>query len=64
MDAANRALLHAYMARTTWRRAIRELAVSERTIRAALDSRRIRVASARAIRLAIALNMQPTEPQS
>jgi hypothetical protein len=63
MDAATRATLRAHVARIGWRHAVRDLGVSERTIRAALDSRRVRVASIRTIRLALYMAAGPQEPQ-
>jgi hypothetical protein len=54
VDGETRAALRAFVDRVGWRPAIRALSVSERCIRRALDNRRIRIASATQIRLALA----------
>ena len=55
IDAATRTRLRRHVAAVHWRRAIRDLGVTEGVIRRALTGKRIRLASVRAIRLALDL---------
>jgi len=57
LDGATRTRLREYIAATTWRGAERDLAIGAHTIRRALSpTGRIRVATARAIRLCLGLD--------
>jgi len=58
VELATREALRGYIGRVGWRSAIIDLGLSERALRSVLTCRPVRIATARALRLGLAMSAQ------